>query len=114
MKRSIPDSVRGIVIADDFSSAPWCYGGVVMNEDELAALSLPPKFAIYSCIDTADCETQVEKGLAKLQWSISKQESQVGEPVGEKEQTSFRTGVNGFDTRYMRATELPLNQRITL
>ena len=90
MKRSILDSVRGIVIADqsvpdDFSTAPRCYGGVVMNENELAALSLPPKFAVYSSIDEADCEAQVEKGLNKIRWSVSKQESQAGGPVEEED-----------------------------
>ena len=119
VKRSIPDSVRGIVIADqsipdDFSTAPRCYGGVVINGNELAALSLPPKFAVYSSIDEADCEAQVEKGLTKLRWTVGKQESQAGDPVEEEEQTSFRTSVNRFDFRYMRATELPFNQRITL
>ena len=61
MKRSIPDSIRGIVIADQsipdyFSTAPQCYRGVVVNENVLAALSLPPKFAVYSCIHKADFE----------------------------------------------------------
>ena len=85
-----------------------------MNENELAALSLPPEFAVYSSIDEADCEAQVEKGLTKIRCSVGKQESQAGEPVDEEEQTSFSTGVNSFDFRYMRATELPFNQRITL
>ena len=80
----------------------------------MAALSLPPKFAVYSSIDEADCEAQVEKGLTKLRWTVGKQESQAGDPVEEEEQTSFRTSVNRFDFRYMRATELPFNQRITL
>ena len=52
-----------------------------MNESKLAALSLLPKFAVYSGIEEADYEAQVERGLAKLQWSVSKQESQADEPV---------------------------------
>ena len=80
MKRGIPDSIRGILIADqsvpnDFSTAPRCYGGVVMNENELAALSLPSKIAVYCSIDEADCEANVEKGITKLLWSVSRQES---------------------------------------
>ena len=102
VKRSIPNSVHGIVIADqsipnDISTAPQWYGGVVMNKNQLAALWLPPKFIVYSGIDEADCEAQVKKGLAKLRCSVSRQESQAGEPVEVEEQTSFRTGVNSFD-----------------
>ena len=71
MKRSNPDSVHGIVIVDqsiphDFPTAPRCYSGVLISENEFAALSLPPKFAVYSGIDEGDCEAQVEKGIPKL------------------------------------------------
>ena len=79
-----------------------------MNENELAALSLPPKLAVYSNIDKADCKAKVEKGLTKLKWSVDKQESRAGKTVKEEEQTSFRTGVSSFDFRYMRATELTI------
>ena len=117
-KTDIPDSVRGIVVKDqqipaDFSNSPRCYGGVELNEDERAALSLPPKYAIHSKINTTDCEAQVEKGLAKLRWSIQKRgrEEQDEEP---SESISFKPSANVFDFRFMRATDLPFNQRVKL
>ena len=36
------------------------------------------------------------------------------EDGGDKERTTYRTSANEFDFRYMRATDLPFNQRITL
>ena len=52
-KVTVPDSIRGIKIADqeipsNFSTAPRCNGDVSLNENEVATLSLPPKFAVYS------------------------------------------------------------------
>lgn len=116
-KQTVADSIRGITVADqeipnEFSTAPRCYGNVSLNQNEAAALSLPPKFAVYSKIDEAHCEAEVEKGLAKLRWSVQKQERlESGE---DEEQTSFRTEANEFDFRHMRATQLPFNTRITL
>ena len=79
VKQDVPDHVRGISIANQevpstFSTTPRCYGNVAISREELAALSLPPKFAVYSNIDIADCEAQVEKGLAKYRWSVRNNE----------------------------------------
>ena len=95
-------------IPDDFTTEPQCYGGVELSSDEKSALSVPPKFAIYSKIDTTDCEAQVEKGLAKLRWSIQKRER---EERGEEtdESSSYKVGINEFDFRHMKATGLPFN-----
>ena len=117
IQQTVPQSVRGITVGDQqipdsFSTAPRCYGDVSLNQKELAALSLPPKFAVYSKIDEARCEAEVEKGLAKLRWSLRKREQRAGDEC--EEQISFRTGANKFDFRHMRATELPFNTRITL
>ena len=113
----VSDSVRDIIvgdqqISDDFSTEPRCYGGVELTEDERATLSLPPKYAVYSKVDTTDCAAQVEKGLAKLRWSIKENERE--EREGESDERMSYKPANVFDFRYMRATELPFNQRITL
>ena len=60
----------------------------------------------------ADCEAQVEKGLAKYRWSVRTSEAQ--QDGGDEERTSYRTSANEFDFRYMKATDLPFNQRIAI
>ena len=111
-----PESVRGIVVGDqqvpeDFSTDPRCYGDVELSADERSVLSLPPKYAMYSKIDATDCKAQVEKGIAKLRWSIQKrdreEQSGANEPV---ERESFKSTTNAFDFRLMRATDQPENQ----
>ena len=97
VKQDVPDHVRGISIANQevpstFSTTPGCYGNVAVSREELAALSLPPKFAVNSNIDIADCEAQVEKGLAKYRWSVRNNEAQ--EDGGDEEHTSYRTSAN--------------------
>ncbi len=101
-QEAIPESVRGIVIEDqqvpeEFSTGPKCYGGVEINMDEQAVLSLPPKYAVYSKIDVIDCEAQVEKSLAKLRWSVQKRERQEEEGTEQREdQKSFKAGYEHF------------------
>ena len=115
-----PENVRGIVVGDrqipdSFSTEPRCYGGVQLSADEQALLSLPLKYAVFSKIDTTDCKAQVEKGFAKMRWSIQKRERE--EQNGEEEQderNSFKPATNVFDFRMMRATDLPFNQRVKL
>ena len=107
MKQDVPDNVRGISIANQgvpstFSTTPRCYGNVAISREEL----------VYSNINIADCEAQVEKGLAKYRWSVRNNVAQ--EDGGDEERTSYRASANEFDFRYMRATDLPFNQRITL
>ena len=113
-----PDAVRGIVVEEqevpvEFSTEPRCYGDVVLDTNERNALSLPPKYAVHAKLDVVDCEAQVEKGLAKLRWSIkeSEREDAVGRPIVSG---AFKTGTNSLDFSLMRATDLPFNQRISL
>ena len=119
-RKAVPDTVRDIIVQDQqipegFSNEPRCYGGVELSADERAVLTLPPKFAAFSKIDSTDCEAQVEKGLAKLRWSIQKREREVQAGTEESEESpSFKPSANLFDFRFMRATELPFNQRIAL
>ena len=63
---------------------------------ELAALSLPQKFADHSNIKIADCKAQVEKGLAKYRWSVRNSKAQ--KDKGKEEPKSYRTSVNVFET----------------
>ena len=116
--KAIPDVLRDIVIKDQeipetFSSEPRCYGGIELNEHETAALKLPPKFAVYTEINPLECETQVEKGLAKLRWAIKAKQADEGNG-DSNERTTFKIGANSFDFREMRSPDLPFNGRIKL
>ena len=80
VKQDVPYHVREISIANQevpgaFSTTPPYYGNVAISREELAALSLPPKFAVYSNINVAYCEVQVDKWLAKYSWSVRNNEA---------------------------------------
>jgi hypothetical protein len=116
--KCVPDVVRGIVIEDQhipetFSSEPRCYGGVRLDDCEKKALELPPKFALYDSIDPVECEAQIEKGLAKLRWSLRKREREELGAV-DVERTLYSGEDNSLDFREMRATDLPFNMRVCL
>ena len=48
-----------------FTSVPRCYGACEVSGNEKEALSLPPKFALYTKIDSVSVEAEIEKGLAR-------------------------------------------------
>lgn len=100
--------VEGITVADQpmpstFSSSPQCYGGIELTNDEEKALCLPPKFAVYDRVDLTSCEAQIEKGLAKLRWSmIRRADSGPDEGEGEKERVwPFDLETKTFDLHYL-------------
>ena len=79
-KKHIPDTIHGIniddqVIPPDFSSEPRVYGGASLTENEKEVLALPPNFALFEHVDPIQCETQVEKALAKLRWATKEQKN---------------------------------------
>ena len=72
-KRVTPDVVEGIIVGDQeldecFTSEPRCYGACEVSDNEKQALSLPPKFVLYTKIDSVSVEAEIEKGLAKYRW----------------------------------------------
>ncbi|KAJ7389597.1 hypothetical protein OS493_030283 [Desmophyllum pertusum] len=99
-----------------FSSSPQCYGGIELTNDEEKALCLPPKFAVYDRVDLTSCEAQIEKGLAKLRWSmIRRADSGPDEGEGEKERVwPFDLETKTFDLHYLRPTDIPFNNRVCL
>ena len=69
-KRVTPDVVEGIIVGDQelderFTSEPRCYGACEVSDNEKQALSLPPKLALYTKIDSVSVKAEIEKGLAK-------------------------------------------------
>ena len=46
-------------LPQNFSSTPRLYGGVSVNENEKAALSLPPKFTKFENVDKKKCLVEI-------------------------------------------------------
>ena len=113
--KETPNEIRGIIIKDQdlpetFTSEPRCYGGCVLDANETKIMLLPPKYAVFDKIDPMECEGQVEKGIAKLRWSIKNEEQN----ENEEHEPVFDVENKTFDLRNMRATDQSFNSRITL
>ena len=72
----IPDMIEGVIIKNqdlpsEYTSTPRTYGGILLDANEQALLSLPPKYAIFETVDSERCESEIEKSLAKLRWEES-------------------------------------------
>lgn len=114
--------VEGITVGDQtipctFSSNPQYYGGVELSGEENKTLCLPPKFAVYDRVNLTSCEAQIEKGLAKLRWSMIHQ----AESYRDEEEEEGRKRVWPLDLeaktvnfQYLRPTDLPFNRRVCL
>ena len=50
-------------------------GKVVLDREETALLSLPPKFAIRKRLDSISMQTDVEIGMAKVRYQTAKEDS---------------------------------------
>ena len=54
---------------DTSDKSPLVYGGLVLDEDEIAAVMLDPKFMTNDTLSLDDFEVEVESCLAKLRWN---------------------------------------------
>ena len=121
-------------IPEGFTSSPRCCGGVGLSENEEKILSLPPKFAVYDKVIATACKAQVEKGLAKLRWTVKKEERNKQQQEQEQEQEQkqerqqrqpqwqqqqdkeeiFNPETGTLDLRWLKPTDLPFNKRVSL
>ena len=113
-KRVTPDVVEGIFVGDQeldggFTSEPRCYGACDVSGIEKQALSLPPKFAVYTKVNSVSVEAEIEKGLAKYRWEQIERK----EPV-EEAGVVYDTATKKVDMRNLRATDFPFNKRVLL
>ena len=74
VQETVPSTVRDIVVADDdlpeeFDSTPRIYGGVQLDEEEKAALTLSPKYGLYRPLRVEQAKIDVEEALNKLRWN---------------------------------------------
>lgn len=56
---------KGIRV-EEFESEPRLYGGVVISDNEMKILRLPPKFGLYRKLNVTQCKIDVEESLNKL------------------------------------------------
>ena len=113
-KRVTPDVVEGIIaggqeLGGRFTSEPRCYGACEVSRNEKQALSLPPKFALYTKVDSVSVEAEIEKGLAKYRW----EQTEKKEPV-EEAGVVYDTATKKVDVRNLRATDFPFSKRVIL
>lgn len=113
-KRVTPDVVEGIIAGGQeldgrFTSEPRYYGACEVSGNEKQALSLPPKFALYTKVDSVSVEAEIEKGLAKYRWKQMEKK----EPV-EEAGVVYDTATKKVDVRNLRATDFPFSKRVIL
>lgn len=98
------------------------YGGVELDDEEKAVLSLPPKFAIECKVDPEDVMTEVRKSFIKLRWEErSKTENQ---EVNNRNETSedfddvmrapYNKPANTVDYSMVRPTDMKSNKRVVI
>ena len=84
---------------------------MTINEEEEALLSLPPKYAVFEKVKEGQCESEIEKCLAKLRW-----EDKDDDNTGNEEETQqlkwHDQETKTMDFRKYRSTNLPFNSRI--
>jgi len=55
-------------IPESFESEPRIYGGISINDNERATLTLPPKYAVFKKIEPIKIKAEIEKALTKYRW----------------------------------------------
>ena len=53
-------TVEDAELQEEFNSEPRLYGDVMVSEDEMKVLRLPPKFGIYKKLSATQCKIDVE------------------------------------------------------
>ena len=124
LKRKAEEEGRDV----DEPEAPLVYGGIHPTDQEVAALTLPPKFATFNKITEEEMEVEAEIMIAKLKWELRAREDRAarreeeGKEGGERwteeweeEQSKERevyceeTGRMDFASR--RVTDIPTCRR---
>ena len=118
-KRGTEVEIDGIMMKDielggQFESNPRIYGGIAIGKYERQALSLPPKFAIFSKVKPIECKAEVEKSFTKLRWKREFERQRGGNEVqGDIDgNTFYNSDEKNFDLTRMQPTDLPFNKRV--
>ncbi|XP_029643478.1 probable serine/threonine-protein kinase tsuA [Octopus sinensis] len=78
-KQKYPDTINGIIMEDVLLPEEFnkdneanIYGGVTTDPDEISILQLPPKYAVYSKVNTIKCLSEIEKSFTKIRWNLNR------------------------------------------
>ena len=104
---------------------PLVYGDLNFDKDEISALLLDPKFAVYDLLSEEDFDVEVETCLAKMRWNYmdksddeevptSKVEQEFNEIVDAKSRQIYDSESKTFDMRKLRATDVKQNTYVHL
>ena len=120
-KETAPDYIEGVCVKNqeidmDYLPAPKLYGGIMLDGDELAALSLQPKFTAYSKINVTQCEAEIEKSLSNIRRKrIHAKESNGNENnIYVRNLSIYNFETKTIDLQRMRSTDLPFNAMVYL
>ena len=120
-----------------FDNEARIYGRAEVNEKEMAALRLPPKYTVYEKINKERCQIEIESMVTKYRWEMMKEKENntvrtdsvnVDLDLAGDENTNNKNETEGieerayhydidsktFDFRKMRPTDMPDNKRIYL
>ena len=105
---------------------PLIYGDITFDQDELEALKLDPKFAVYQTLLEEDFECEIESTFAKLRWSrkdnigeeedieLTEEEQENLDIIDAKSRQPYDYESHSMDMRRLRATDVKLNSEIIL
>ena len=106
--------MKDVKLGDQFESKPRVYGGIEISKNETQALSLPPKFAVFSKVKPLKCKAEVEKAFTKLRWKREFERRKINEETEEEvdDHDFYDKEGKNFDLTRMRPTDLPFNKRV--
>ena len=106
--------IKDVKLGDQFESKPRVYGGTEISKNETQALSLPPKFAVFSNVKPLKCKAEVEIAFTKLRWKREFERRKINEETEEEvdDHDFYDKEGKNFDLTRMRPTDLPFNKRV--
>ena len=92
----------------EFANEPRLYGGVVISENEEAALKLPPKFGLFEDVSMVQCRIQLEEAVNKLRWN------RIIDRNDTEEVNFYDATTKTEDINTMKVTSLPFNPGVKM
>ena len=105
------------------------YGDISLDEDEIAALRLDPKFAVFDKLSEENFVTEMEMTFAKMRWNqydkvddeendniadLPEEEEEKLELLDAKVRMAYDPETKTFDLRNLKATDVKLNTKVFL
>ena len=95
--------------------APLIFGNIGTTADEVAAMSLPPKFTTYAAIEVAEIEVAAEVMAAKVKWELRARENRNGDTtVQSQNQDRGGAWTEDWELEQVREKEVYQNETATI